>query len=170
MTSVTLLKVLPVLAILSLVLGITKIWYAFRARAMRGLAAGWGFNYIGLPAPKWWHPSHSNIKPPLPGWFPLDCHPPGRRISQVWNVIEGQQNGVSVLIFDCILGELRGSAPCTVIACQTEQNPFGIVAQPYRVVQTHGCTVLHGAWLLWFSWTMRIKRIDHYVKKLRVGA
>ena len=168
-TAVTLLKFLPVFAILTLVLGISKIWYVYRARAMRRLAASSGLNYIGLAAPKWWPPSHPRGSPPLPGWFSQACQPSGRRISQVWNVIEGYQNGVSVLIFDCILGEVRGSAPCTVIACQTEQNPFGLDAQPYRVIQTHGWTVLHGVWFLWFSWTMRLRRSDHYVKKVRVG-
>ena len=165
-----LLKFLPVVAVVALVLGLTKIFYVFRARAMRAFAASCGFHYIGLPAPKWLNPSHQKIGPPLPGWFSLACHPSGRRITQVWNVIEGHQNGVPVLIFDSILGEGRGSAPCTVIACQTEQNPFGMVSPSDRLIQSHGWTAVHGVWFLWFSWTMRIKRLDTYVSKLRVGS
>lgn len=163
----TLAKLVLVLATVTLVLVLTKILYVFRARAMRSLAASWGFNYIGPP--EWWSPSHPKTTIPLPGWFLLACHPSGRRITRVWNVIEGHQNGASVLIFDSILGKGRSSAPCTVIACESEKNPFGIVERPDRVIQTHGWTVLHGVWFLWFSWTMGIKRVDHYVKKLRVG-
>ena len=166
-----LLTFLQALAVVALILGATKIFYVFRARAVRALAASWGFQYTGPAAPKWWNPSHHHkISPPLPGWFSLVCHPSGRRITDIWNVIEGHQNGVSVLIFDSILGEGRGSAPCTVIACQTEQNPFGIVTSPDRVIQSDGWTAVHGVWFLHFSWTMGIRRLDRYVKTLRVGS
>ena len=166
----TLLKFLPVLAVVMLVFGVTKIFHVFRTLAMRAFAARWGFQYIGPSAPKWWHPSHPKVGPPLPGWFSLACHPSGRRITQAWNVIEGHQDGVSVFIFDSILGQGRGSAPCTVIACQTEQNPFGIVAPPDRVIQSGGWTAVHGVWFLFFSWTMGIPRLDDYVNRLRVGS
>lgn len=170
-TVVTLLKFLPVLAVVTLVFGLTKIFYVFRARAMRAFAARWGFTYIGLPAPKKWRePFSFQISPPLPGWFSLACHPSGRRIRQIWNLIEGYANGVPVLIFDSVIGEGRGSATCTVIACHTEQNPFGIIALPDRVIQSGGWTAIHGVWFLYFSWTMGIKRLDRYVKALRVGS
>ena len=153
-----------------LVLGVARIFYKFRARAMRALAARWGFQYIGPPVPKLWNSSSSRIRPPLPASFSLACYPSGRRITQVLNLIEGQQNGVLVLVFDCILGQGRGSSLCTLIACQTEQNPFGIVSRPARFIQSHGWTIVHGGWLLWFSWTMGIKRLDDYMSRLRVGA
>lgn len=111
----------------------------FRARAMRALAARWGFQYIGPPASRWFSPTHPKISPPLPVWFSLACHPYGSRIRQVWNVIEGQQNGVSLLIFDSIIGEGKG-VYCTFIACQTEQNPFGTDTSPDRVLQSGGWT------------------------------
>ena len=167
MVAVILLKYLLVLAAVSLVFGALRIVHMFRARAMRALAARWGLEYMGPPAPKWWNPSHLKISPPLPFWIPR-FYPSGRRIRQVWNVIEGQQNGVTIVIFDSVVGEYRGGAPCTLIACQTEQNPFGIVSSRDRVIQSHGWTVLHGAWLLWFPWTMGIERLDNYVKELRV--
>jgi hypothetical protein len=167
---VTLLKFLLVPATVLLIFGVVRIIHMFRARAMRAFAARWGFQYIGPPAPKLWNPSHPKISPPLPAWFSLACHPCGRRIRQVWNVIEGQQNGASVLIFDSVVGEIKGGAPCTLIACQTEQNPFGIVTSPDRVIQSDGWTVLHGVWFLQFSWTMGIKRLGDYVNKLRVGS
>ena len=166
-----LLEFLPVLAVVALVFGVTKIFYVFRARAMRAFASSWGLRYAGPAAPKWWNPFHNHkIIPPLPGWFSMAFHPSGRRITQVWNLIEGHQNGVSVVIFDSILGAGRGSAPCTIIACETEQNPFGLVSSPDRVIQSGGCTIVHGVWFLHFSWTMGIRRLEHYVQALRVGS
>jgi hypothetical protein len=168
---VTLLKFLPIISAVTLFFGVTKIFYVFRARAMRAFAVSWGLQYVGPAAPKWWNPSHHRkFSPPLPGWFALACHPSGRRITQVWNVIEANQNGISVFIFDGILGEGRGSALCTVIACQTEQNPFGMISSPDRLIQSHGWTVVHGVWFLWFSWTIGIKRVEKHVNKLRVGS
>lgn len=167
MAAVILLKYLLLLAAVSLIFGALRIVHLFRARAMRALAVRWDLQYIGPPAPKWWNPSRLKTSPPLPGWF-SQLYPSGRRIRQVWNVIEARQNGVPVLIFDAVVGEYRGGAPCTLIACQTEQNPFGTVGSPDRVIQSHGWTVLHGVWFLHFSWTMGMKRLDNYVKELRV--
>jgi len=168
---VTLLRFLPAIAVVALAFTANEIFHVFRARAMRAFAAKWGLQYSGPAAPKRWNPSHHHkISPPLPSWFSLACHPSGRQITQVWNVIEGHQNGMSVLIFDSILGAGRGDAPCTVIACESEQNPFGIVTSPDRIIQSGGWTAVHGVWFLWFSWTMGIGRIDSYVKTLSVGA
>ena len=162
----TLTNVLPLLLILALILGVLRTIHMFRARSMRTLATAWGFRYVGPPAPKWWNPHHPKLSPPLPGWFSKACLPSGTR--QVWNVIEGQQNGVSVLIFDGVIGA-KGGAPRTFIACQTEQNPFGIVASPDRLIQSHGWTVLQGVYFLGFWWTMGTHRLEHNVRKLGVG-
>ena len=156
---------LPVLVVLATILGVIRPFHMFRARAMRTLATTWGFRYVGPPAPKWWNPSRSRISPPLPAGFSRV----GFSIRQVWNVIEGQQNGAAVFIFDGIIGA-KGGAPCTFIACQTEQNTFGMVTSPDRLIQSHGWTVLYGVWFLWFSWAMRMQRVEHYVKKLRTGS
>ena|SRR5215469_5488615 len=162
-----LISLLWVFVGVSLVSVALRIIHLFRARAMRALAARWGFQYIGPPVPNWWNPAHPKISPPLPAWFPLACRPSGLR--QVWNVIEGQQNGVSVLIFDSIVGS-KGGHGYTVIACQTEQNPFGRVTSSDRVIQSHGWTVVHGVWFLFFSWTMGTKRVDKYMNGLRFGS
>jgi hypothetical protein len=139
-----------------------------RARAMRAFASRWHFEYRGPGAPPswWWNPSHLKIHPPLPAWI-AHLRPRGQRIRQVWNVIEAKKNGVSVLIFDSVIGEYKGGQPCTVIACEGEQNPFGIVPSADCVEQTHGWTVLHGVWFHWFSWTMGIKRLDDHLGKLQ---
>ena len=49
--AVRLLRFLPVLAGVMLIFGGIKLFYVFRARAMRALAAKWGFQYIGPRAP-----------------------------------------------------------------------------------------------------------------------
>lgn len=137
MTAVILHDFLFVVAMVSLILGVVRIVHKFRARAMRAFAAKLGFEYIGPGAPPswWWNPPHLEIRPPLPAWISR-LRPCGARIRQVWNVIEEQRNGVSVLIFDSVIGEYKGGHPCTVIACQTEQNPFGTVKSADRLVQT----------------------------------
>ena len=164
--------VIPLILVLSgvlLVIGLSRTFYLLRERAMRAFAARWGFQYIGPLAPKWRHPSHIKIDPPLPVWI-SSFHVSGRPIRQIYNVIEGQENGKSILIFDSIIGEKRGSAPCTFIVYQSEQNPFGMVTSRERVIQSHGCTVLHGVWFLWVSWPMSIKKITAYVDELRTGS
>jgi len=163
---VILIKFLTLLLVLSMILGALRIFYMFRARAMRALAARWGLRYVGPPTPpQWWlNPSHPKISPPLPGWL-SQFYPSGRRLMQVWNVIEGRQNGLSFLIFDGLVGNRR-SGPCTLIACQTEQNPFATLRGRDHVIQSHGWTVLHGVHL--FCWTMGVKHLDNYLKELRV--
>jgi hypothetical protein len=163
---VILLKFLSVLATVLVLLGVVGVIHMFRARSMRALAARWGFQYIGPPAPEWWNPSNLEISPPMPVWI-SSLYLSGIRMRQIWNVIEGQRNGISVLIFDSVIGQYKGGQPCTLIACQTEKNPFGMVTSPDRLIQSHGWTVLHGVWFLWFSWTMGINRLDNYVNKLR---
>jgi hypothetical protein len=167
---VTLLKYLPLLAGLTLIVGGLRIFFAVRARSMRALAAKWGLQYIGPPAPKWWNPRHPKICPPVPGWF-SEVQISGRSIRQVFNVIDGNQGGVSILIFDAIIGEYRGGAGCTLIAFHTERNLFGIVKSPDRVILSRGWTILHGTWLVYlFSWIMPIRRLDRHLKTLRVGS
>jgi len=156
MAGVFLIQVLAVVLVIS---GGMQIIHRFRARSMRAFAAKWGFRYIGPPAPKWWNPSHFDLPHSMSIFV---------GIRQVWNVVEGERNGVSIFICDGVIGS-RGGQPCTFIACQGGQNPFGTVDATVRVVQHHGWTVLYGVWLLWFSWTMSMKRIDHHVDGLRMA-
>jgi hypothetical protein len=155
MTGVTLLKIALVVVV---ILGALRIMYFLRARAMRRLASRWGFRYIGPTAPPqwWWNTSSPKIPAPLPGRL----HHLG--ISQAWNVIEGENNGAPVFIFDGLSQGFR-SQPCTYIACQTEQSPFPMTTSVEPVIQIRGWTVLHGVWFLWFSWLMGIGRLDRHL-------
>jgi len=152
-------------AVVIAALALMRVFYVLRARAMRGFASRWGFQYIGPGAPRswWWNPPDLETRPPVPAWI-SHLHP---RIRQVWNVIEGERNGVSVLIFDSIVGEYRGGQPCTHIAVRVEQNPFGTVSSADKVEQSHGWTVLHGVRFLWFSWTMGPRQLADHLDELR---
>ena len=92
-----LIRLLWVVAGLSLILGLLRVVHLLRGRRMRSFAARRGFRYLGPPAPSqwWWNPSHLEIHPPLTR--PALC---GFKAKQVWNVIEGNVQGVTVLIFD----------------------------------------------------------------------
>jgi hypothetical protein len=125
---------------------------------MRGLAAKWGFRYLGPPAPKWWWGRSSRIgRPPIST---------GLRISRVWNVVEGEKDGIPVLIFDVILGEGRSSQPCTLVAFHTRTGSLATSTSDIRVIEKGEWTVLYGGWLLWFCWTMSVKRLDTLISEL----
>jgi hypothetical protein len=166
---------LPVAAVLALVVGVVRVSLIFRARAMRALALRWGLRYIGPPAFRWWGwPPVPKISPPIPLPFSLAWRP-ASKIRQVWNVIEGQQEGAAVLIFDSFIGGIGKSGVYrTFFACKTEQAPFGTDASSGIVVQSHGWTILYqsprfvetpGA-----TWSMDIRRIEDHLNKLRVGS
>jgi hypothetical protein len=159
---------LYVVATVAIVLVAVRTYHFFRGKAMRAFADRRRFKYIGPPAPpRWWlNPAHFKTPPPLPGWVG-HFHPSGQRIRQVWNVIQGQQNDMLIFIFDAVIGEVRGGHPCTLIACRTEQNPFGTVTSATKVIQSNGWTILHGAWFLWFSWTMGTKRMNALIDELQ---
>jgi hypothetical protein len=159
MANVTILKVVFVVVA---ILGLVRIMHFFRARAMRRFASRWSLRYIGPTAPpQWWfNTSRPRIPSPLPGWV---CH---LGISQAWNIIEGKSNGAPLFVFDGLSGGMR-SHPCTYIACQTEQSPFGLSTSVEPVIQMHGWTVLRGVRFLWFSWLMSAGRLDRHLSNLR---
>jgi hypothetical protein len=164
---VTLLRFLPVLAGVTAVFGVVGIPFVFRARAMRTLAARRGFHYIGPAAPSFWgFRSFREVTPPLPVSFPRTGYQLGE-IRQAWNVIEGQQNGVSVVICDGVMGD---RTYCTVIGCQTEQNPFKADTSSDRVIRSHGWTVLCRVRYLQIPWTMSIQRLDDHLNEFGIGS
>jgi len=159
-------NLLKIFAILVAFYGALQVFYVVRTRAMRSLAARWNFRYIGPPPPRgWWFVTHPIVRPPVPSWV-SHLTLSGQRVTRVWNVVEGTRDGMAVVIFDVVLGERRSSHPCTFIACQTEQDPFQALASVDRVLESHGWMVLHGVWFLWFSWTMRVSRIDKHIGNL----
>jgi hypothetical protein len=161
--------VITVLLGLAVTLAVVRTYHLIRSRAMRGSAAKLGYRYLGPTAPPkwWWNPAHFEGHPSLPPWV-SHIAPSGCRMRQVWNVIEGNVNGASVLIFDAVIGQYKGGHPVTLIACQTEKSPFDQTNSHDHVMQTHGWTVLHGAWVFWFSWLMGTGRIEKHLSEMRV--
>jgi hypothetical protein len=163
---VTLLKYVPAVTVVALLVGFVAILFMFRARSMRAFAARRGFKYIGPSVPSFWGFYYfRKVKPPVP--LPHACHLVSE-VRQAWNVIEGQQNGASVLIFD---SAIIGRTYCTFMACQAEQNPFGMDTSPDRIFQSGGWTVLFRVrWPSIIPWTMSTQRLDDHVDKLRFGS
>jgi hypothetical protein len=166
-----LLKFLPALAAVALVVGLVRTSLLFRARAMRALAARRGLQYVGPTAFKWRLP-FPKIRPPVPIPFPLGWWP-ANEMRQVWNVIEGQQGGVPVLIFDSYIGGVKGVYR-TFFACKAEQNPFEVNKSRDHVIQSHGWTILYRVpfplEVPWATWSMGIQRLDDHLNTLRVGS
>ncbi len=161
-TNPMLIKLLWVVAGLSLILCLLRIVHLLRGRAMRSFAARRGFQYIGPPAPSqwWWNLSRLEIHPPLTR--SALC---GFQARQIWNVVEGNVDGMTVFIFDSIWGS-KGGQPLTLISCKTEKDPFVVVTSADRVVQSRAWTVLRGVSFLGFTWTMSIKRIDAHLDNI----
>ena len=145
---------LVVFGLFAVCFGLQNLLPRLRTRAMRSLALRRGFHYIGGP---------------LPTSFRMTCDPAaGLRFAS--DVIEGQTNGVRILIFDCAIGVGRGQA-CTFIATQTNQNPFGRVSWGEKIVQSCGWSALYRLRPLFpgsAPWSMSIQRIEEHLDGLRI--
>jgi hypothetical protein len=141
---------LVVFAVLAGIFGLARIVSLRRARAMRSLALRKGFQYIGRP---------------LPASFRMTCYP-ADSLRWAFNVIEGQQNRVPILIFDSIVGEGRGRY-CTFIATQTNTNPFGSERSREKIVQSCGWSALYRLSVLQIPGTLSIHRIEDHLNNLR---
>jgi|SRR5579883_548252 len=133
-----------------------------------------GLRYIGPSAFRWWGwPPVPKISPPFPVPFSLDWWL-ANKLGQVWSVIEGQQEGVSVLIFDSFIGIGKAGVYRTFFACKTEQSFFGTDTPPDRVVHSHGWTILYRSPRFletpWATWSMGIRHIEDHLNNFRAGS
>jgi len=138
--------------------------YWFRASAMRALALRRGFQYTKGDPPLWFVPKDYR---PIPTSFRLRGSPVNM-ISRTWNVIEGEKNGISILILDSILdlGVKKGSY-CTFIATRTDQNPFGSKGPQEKIAHSNGWTALYrvGLWQI-IPWTLGVQRVEEHLNSL----
>jgi hypothetical protein len=82
-------------------------------------------------------------------------------------VIEAQRSGIPVLVFDSIIGGERGTGRyCTLIAVETETNPFLAVSSAEKVVHSHGWTGLYRLRFLQVPWTIGIEEIERVLNLL----
>lgn len=139
----------------------------FRARAMRALAARRGLRYLGPPRPKWG--GLPKIKPRIPlvrNWYPAN------EIRQVWNVIEGEQDDVPILIFDSVFGPFGMNTYefCTFLACKAQENPFEKDRRGEHTVRTREWRVLYCS-RYWYGnfryWTLSIPRLERQLDLVR---
>jgi hypothetical protein len=79
-----------------------------RVSALRQLASKFGFAFLGTT---------------LPGSLDLKGTGP-EAISSCWNVMDGEINGVRIVIFDCRIGQGKGSLRRTVIAAKSDAEIF----------------------------------------------
>jgi hypothetical protein len=142
---------LPPLTILALILTPIAILYYVRNRAMRALALRLGFRYIGRPLPDSFY---------LRG-YPLNA------IGWARNVIQGEQAGIPILIFDCYAGTGKGAPYCTVIAAQTSINPFPEVSPPEKITKQRAWTAVYRTRYPLIPWTLSTDRIEELLNNLQ---
>ena len=144
--------VLLLAALLAVIFGAVKVVLFKRRRSMRALASRLGFQYHGSK---------------LPNSFSMSCYP-ADEIAKAWNVIQGQRNGIDVLIFDSLVGKGK-PVYCTFIAGHTESKLFGTDVSPERLACSSGWTALYRIRFLQIPWTMGIKRIEEHLTSLTLS-
>jgi len=96
-----------------------------------------------------------------------------REVKQIWNVIEGQQSGVQVLIFDAYIGASKGSFR-TFLAIKSEHSPFGMDTRRDCIVQSNGWMILirvpFPLEVPWATWSMGIRNLERCLNALRAGS
>ena len=149
-------SILLVLTVLAASLGWFYSVQFFRVKSMRALAGKLGFRFVDRP---------------LPAYFTMDCDPfDGKPL--VWNVIEGQRNGINVLVFDSIVRGGKGFYR-TFVAVQTEGEPFprdGTFSSG-KILRSNGWTALYQNWYglgQLVGWTMTVQRIEECITNLRI--
>jgi hypothetical protein len=92
---------------------LAAFWWQARQRslALRRLASKFGFAFLGTT---------------LPGSLNLTATGP-EAISSCWNVMDGELSGARILVFDCRIGEGKGSWRRTIIAAKGNADIFGSV-------------------------------------------
>jgi hypothetical protein len=159
------MKMLPVLAVLLFVVFViimAKYLLMRRASAMRALALRWGFHYSSGDSQVLTSPEESNSL--LPDWFDISLYP-ASDIRTVSNVVEGERNGIKVLIFDSVVGRPKG-AYCSFIATQTPENLFGVTNPGEKIIQASKCTMLYRFRFIQVPGTLSIRSIEDRLKNL----
>lgn len=119
-----------------------------------------GFQYTEGNQRFWSKDPHS-----LPTSFRLRGVP----ISRAWNVIEGEKNGIRVLILDGVLNlGVKSGHYRTFIAARTDENPFENKSPQEKITHSNGWTTLYRTRFpdLLIPWTLSIQRIEEHLNNL----
>jgi hypothetical protein len=153
---------LLVLVLLPIFVGIEYL-HQSRIAAMRALATRWSFQYSSGD-PQIWAGRRSPVHYPL--GFKMRCYPVCD-MSKLWNVIDGEMNGIRVLIFDTKLGTGRGARYCTFFAIQTSENLFKCISSREKIAQRAGWTAVYRIPFIRIRpWTISITRIEELLNNL----
>lgn len=153
---------LPILILLPIFVGIEYL-HQSRVTAMRTLATRWSFQY-SAGDPQIWAGRRSPVH--YPPEFKMRCYPV-YAMSKVWNVIDGERNGIRVLIFDSRIGTGRGARYCTFFAVQTSENLFKRVSSREKIAQRAGWTAVYRIPFIGIRpWTLSITRIEELLNNL----
>jgi hypothetical protein len=144
-------SILFVIAVVIAGFGCFYVLDSFRTKSMRALASKLGFKFIGRT---------------LPASFTMTCYPFDGSLTYLWNVIEGQLNGVSVLVFDSApFGTSR-----TFIAVQRGGEVFVSDGSFYqgKILQSNGWTAIYQwkPWVNLLGWSTSTKKIEDYLGQL----
>jgi len=108
--------------------------------------------------------------PPDPNPIPYTFRPrtyPANKIDRTWNVIEGEVDGISVLILDSNLNlGGRNQHSCTFIAARAEISPFKDRGSDENTVLTNGWIALYRPPRLFGSSILSIKRLERHLDNL----
>jgi hypothetical protein len=155
----------PALLVVTGIVGGLKLLYRLRATAMRALAHRLGFQYAEGNSSLWFAPKDYH---PIPTAFRLRGYPLNT-LRRTWNVLEGERNGVRVVILDSILGlgGKGGGRYCTFIAVRTEDDPFGDKSDQEKIAHSNGWTALYRFRFWQIPWTLSIQEIQEHLDKLK---
>jgi hypothetical protein len=71
---------------------------------------------------------------------------PMANISDTWNVLEGAQNGIRFIVFDCRIGTGKASWRRTVIAARASRDVFATVPSDFSYTVDRS-----GEWMVFYS-------------------
>ncbi len=130
---------------------------------MPALALRWGFQFTEGNPGIWFLPKEHHS---IPISFRLRGYPVNT-ITRTWNVIEGERNGISILILDSTLRS-GGKYGCysTFIAARTDQNPFGNRSPQEKIAHSNGWTALYRLRFWQIPWTLSIQRIEEHLASM----
>lgn len=159
-------RVAPTFVLLALIVTGIKLLYRSRASAMRALAQRWGFQYTEGDPKLWYLPKGYK---PSPTSFRLRGYPLNT-ISRMWNVIEGEKNGIGILIVDTTMSFGirigRGGRYSTFIATKTNANLFVKKSPKEKIAHSNGWTALYRLRFWQIPWTLSIQRIEEHLASL----
>lgn len=156
-------RFVPSLLLLAAIFVGIELLYRSRASAMRALALKWGFRYSKGEPRRFYLPKKHR---PEPTSFRLHRYPVNT-MNRTWNLIEGERNGLTILILDSTLSMGgRSGRYSTFIAVRSNMNPFENEAPDEKIVHSNEWTALYRLRFWQIPWTLSTERIEEHLETL----